>query len=484
MYCGNCGKPAAGTAFCTSCGAPAASSRGQGPVDSTTQQSQVQASVPRGVTVDESAPPTASGAPQTTPSANPFAGIAARDIGIDALAAVLLLSSLALTWDLHHEATERWWVVLAIVVSVLGLTLPYLFRVGVVTGLSVEQRGLARVGAQAPYLLAVGAALGNELMNVAEDYEGGIGAAVAVGLAGVVLALQPHTDEETRADDAWWWRGSVLLGAAGLALVVITSAIFVITTIVEFHAWGLWDLVLLLAGVVTTIVLLTLVLLGLPLLGLWRRNRDWRRVYVVVGAGIAVAFLAGVMDAPAAAGPFVEAVSVEKLRSPGFGYFLLPASIAAALARPVRRQMREVDEAESWIRTAANSLLLIALTVAVVAAAVVLAMLQWGEASGGAVARLIIAALVAVAALMGRATLQGDRPNRQAALGTSGVLLVLATTYLIVANNDDSEAFSPNALAMWLALPVLTVFSLTAPRAVRERFGPLTPGAADQSAER
>ena len=61
----------------------------------------------------------------------PFANIAAADYVRDAIAALALLVSLALPWNLLDRSADRVEVVLAVALSLASLTLPYLARFGV-----------------------------------------------------------------------------------------------------------------------------------------------------------------------------------------------------------------------------------------------------------------------------------------------------------------------------------------------------------------
>src|SRR5688500_10774582 len=65
------------------------------------------------------------------PDARPFANIAVADYVRDAIAALALLVSLALPWNLADRGADRVEVVLAVALSLASLTLPYFARLGV-----------------------------------------------------------------------------------------------------------------------------------------------------------------------------------------------------------------------------------------------------------------------------------------------------------------------------------------------------------------
>ncbi len=96
------------------------------------------------------------GATTATATASPFAGIPVSDYVRDGVAALLLLVSLALPWDVSSRASDKIEVVLLTILSLLTLALPYLARTGVLpTTWTVHTTRKVRLLANAPYVLLV-----------------------------------------------------------------------------------------------------------------------------------------------------------------------------------------------------------------------------------------------------------------------------------------------------------------------------------------
>ena len=134
------------------------------------------------------------GAPQGMPQGMPqaaapsaFAGVPVGDHVRDGAAALLLILSLTMPWDGWHAATSRLEVVLITIVSLLSLSVGYLARANAFgPAFTVARAATVRRLANLPYVLLFVVYLLIDVVN-----GGGIGAAAALGLAGVVLAVQP-----------------------------------------------------------------------------------------------------------------------------------------------------------------------------------------------------------------------------------------------------------------------------------------------------
>ncbi|WP_036965883.1 hypothetical protein, partial [Promicromonospora kroppenstedtii] len=107
----------------------------------------------------------------------PFANIAAADYVRDAVAALALLVSLALPWNLLDRSADRVEVVLAVALSLASLTLPYLARFGVLpVTWTVHTTRRARLVAGLP-LAVIG------LVHLVLDLRSGTGVGTGLGLA-------------------------------------------------------------------------------------------------------------------------------------------------------------------------------------------------------------------------------------------------------------------------------------------------------------
>src|SRR5690606_24825726 len=234
--------------------------------------------------------------------ASPFAGIPVSDYVRDGVAALLLLVSLALPWDVAHRASDKIEVVLLTILSLLTLALPYLARTGVLpTTWTVHTTRRVRLLANAPYVLLVGVYLVVDVVGGGDlgDGWGGVGSAAALGLAGALLAAQPREselgprDQDRAVTDRWL-----------LALLVVAAV-------------------------------LVLGLAGLPTYGTWRRSGAARLTLVGLGVIIAVAFVLGSGNN--------GLVTIESTHGGRFGLVLVPALAAIAAAPAVHRAMTAAD---------------------------------------------------------------------------------------------------------------------------------------------
>lgn len=422
-------------------------------------------------------------------AAKPFASLTTRDYVTDAVAAVLLLVSLSLTWRLPsfapQPASDVAWALPVTLLALAALVLPYLARLGAFPGSwSVHTTRRWRLLLTAPYGLAVLAQI--VLDVIPGDRLEGVGAAVAVGLAGAVLAASPRTSEvgpvEQDASGANLGRTLArLLTFLALAGLLGWLVYFIVgwTQLAERDQERLGGVAWLALSLVAVLALVAIVFIPLVLGGLGRAVA-WQRVLIAVAvAAVVLFFVQG-----SSTNVFAKFETIRTWRdgfpviATGFGLVLLPGA-AAALAAPVAaRARRAADDAGSWFRTARSALVLHAsvtllLAVATIAALVVVDDLAVAPQVAHAVVLLVSGALALVAA----SALRKDVVERR---GTVLVLTVLAAVAGITAMSQVSgnEAIGPmpvNVLSIGylliaLALPILVVLALTVPTVVREFF--------------
>lgn len=517
-FCGQCGARNDGGRFCTSCGGPLATSPAPAPPATPTSPPAAPAPQP---TVPAAPQPTPQAAPQptpppapqpppaqqpwtaqpswtaqppygapsprpTVPRTNPFVGVPVGDYVRDAVAVFCLFAALAMPWDLPaNDGADRWWVVLAVLVSVASLALPYLGRSQVVPGWTPQVVRLLKLAANAPFAACVVAALVNELVNVSEPLSGGIGTGVAMGVAGATLAVQPRQADEDpghRDDPTWLLATNVLTGAAAVAVLIAFAAHFVHDQTEDFGY--LLEDAMLFVYVVLGVPVAALVSITWPAIASLGGSAAWRRVFAAVGASVLVAALfslAGDGD-----GVFT-ALAVEKWHSPVGGTVLVAAAAALAVSRPAQRRAASLEAAATgWIRTAVTALQVAAATLAVAAATVAVGMIAAEEVEAPAV---VVVVLLLVSAGIGLAVvgmLAQVQRTRSTAVGLLAVQLLLAVITLAVAGAQDvyfgvvvdtSYGFglqaSGWAVAMWFTLPGLALFALVGPGSVRSALGPL-----------
>ena len=382
----------------------------------------------------------------TATATNPFAAVPASDYLRDVVAAALLLISLGLQWDVDHEANERIDVVLITILSVFSLAAGYLGRLGALgDGWRPGRIRLARLALNAPYFvmvlvyLAIDIARGGDLA-----FEGGVGAAIGVGLAGAVLAAQPRESEAGERSGRPWLGVVAFLGA-----VIAVGAVAGMTAALVRQGEGIRVTFLLWAMLVT---LITLVLVVVPIVGTVIRDARWRLVLLALG-GAAVVLLMTADDG------YILGLEVETFHGLGFGYVLWPAAAAAAAAPGVRRLMTDHGPRARWIGGAVQ-LLTLTLVVGLLQVALLVVELvddTTGE-RGTLVAALVFTVLYVLAALVARSALAQNQPQGTAiAVVVAAVLLLVGLVNLAVIAGDDSVEAGYVDQLFAFAIPVALV---------------------------
>lgn len=543
-YCGSCGAANESGSFCVACGRPLAAAP---PTQPPAPSEPTRIAQPRPVPPDQpsptaqfpSVPPPAAYPPQQPayppqqpqppqgypqqgyppqgyapqppqqfqqprqPKVNPFPGWPVSDYVRDAVAAFALFATLGMPWDLNDEpefsyldvfnhAGERWWVVIAVILSVLSLAVPYLAKAGAVPGWSAQHYRLTKLALNAPLLLSVVVGLVLELVHIGDDASGGIGSGVAVALGGVVLALQPRAAEEApgHSDDRLWNKIARVLYVAAPVVTVVLFLLWLLHGVVgdgESELAGtldIFDPVTFFLALLVAFLLLPLALVGYPAyqLTFGARSEAWRRVLATVGATVALCSLFALASDHDGLLYWTE---VEKWNGylggvfPGPGALLLGAAAAASVSRAQQRATAGPDPVSSWQATIAAALQLSAAGSALLAVATLLLMVD--DNVGGGPITVIVLLLVATGAAGFGLTLVGDlRKNRLVLLGLLAGIAVVGFVVLGVNNADDTGPFTAlntgYAVAAWLALPGLAAYALTVPAAVRSALGPLVSG--------
>lgn len=398
---------------------------------------------------------------------SPFANIAAADYVRDAIAALALLVSLALPWNLLDRSADRVEVVLAVALSLASLSLPYLARFGVLPATwTVHSTRRARLLAGLP-LAVIG------LIHLVLDLRGGAGVGTGLGLAlaGAALAATPRDSElgPIQQDGAVvrGWR----LGLGGVGIVIAVGA--VVSTALAELAEGATLGDRLLAPVW---LVLALGLVWLLVGGTVRHERPARLVLVAVGLVLALLFV------------FTSGGSLTGLESmhPGvtdpsrFGLVLLPLAAAIAGSPAVRRDP-VADEAETtehaagvWVRVAVRAFDVIVLLAVCSALAALVQLVDPGFIGSGAgvtlVVRLVLGVVVAIIAWFARRSLTRDPSTGHVpAVGAACVAGVLGLV-VVIATSGASQGVNLGDLLMALALPAVAACALMVPKAVREHF--------------
>lgn len=545
MFCGACGTPRSAGKFCGSCGqpygeeaqpapqaqaapgapsndpAPAQASVGSPPAPPRTYEvpapppESVQWSPPPAARPSAPVPPTTPandpwGAPadpwgaaapaaaprQPSSIRNPFLGVPISDYVRDAGAALLLLTGLGLTWDAENGGGDHWYVVLALLVSLASLAVPYVVSAGVVPGIGMTESSLLKIGLNLPVLVVVLVTLVNEVVSFGEPLEGGVGVGVGLALAGALLAAQPRASEvDVAAGARVWW--PVGLGLA-VASVAVPTLGFVAHLVDDVTGVGyLFDEPLFLVAETVAFPVLLLALLGIPLMGMINGAQSWRRVYVAAGLGFAGSLAVTQANE---ADSFVFWLGVEKWNSPTFGSFLVAGAAAVAAGHVAARRLAArstLHPAQEWARTAGQACVVAAVVLGISVLGVVLSMVADDDLQAAGV---VVAVMLGVAAGLCGACVpmtHDPRRSRPLALALLAGVLVLGLIVASVVRAQEVSAvpvflpgeffsvfgmggvgvFAPAIAATTctalFVLPVLAIVALTGPKSIRETLGPV-----------
>lgn len=414
------------------------------------------------------------GTATATATASPFAGIPVSDYVRDGVAALLLLVSLALPWDVSSRASDKIEVVLLTILSLLTLALPYLARTGVLpTTWTVHTTRKVRLLANAPYVLLVLVYLVVDVVGGGDlaDGWGGVGSAAALGLAGALLAAQPREselgpqDQDRAVTDRWL---QALLALA--ALLALTVLLTVILTATGTRLGGALFVLLVIVAAV-----FVLALAGLPTYGTWRRSEAARLTLVGLGVMLAVGFVLGSGNN--------GLVTIESTHGGRFGLVLVPALAAVAAAPAVHRAMAAADPVTTWVRVAVNALDLVLVVAGYVAVSAVLTLAD-GARGVPVVLAVVVGVLAAAVAFVARRSLARDAATgRPLALGGAGVVALLGIVLLVVTSNRVVLGGGVEHVLLAFGLPLLVVGALTVPREVRAYFAEHRPVPAATGAE-
>ncbi|MFD6140228.1 hypothetical protein [Promicromonospora sp. NPDC060271] len=403
----------------------------------------------------------------TPDDTRPFANIAVADYVRDAIAALALLVSLALPWNLADRGADRVEVVLAVALSLASLTLPYFARLSVLPATwTVHSTRRARLLAGLP-LAVIG------LLHLVFDVRGGAGVGTGLGLAlaGAALAATPRDSELGPVEEdgavVRGWR----LGLAAVGILIAAGAVTA-TLLAEFAEDATLGDRLLAPVWLALVVGLAWLLVG----GTVRHDRPSRLVLVAAGIVLALLFI------------FTSGDSLTGLESmrPGvtdpsrFGLVLLPLAAAVAGSPAVRRDPAAEEDLSTeqaagvWVRVAMRAFDVIVLLAVCSALAALVQLIDPGFIGSGAgvtlVVRLVLGVVVGGIAWFARRSLQRDPSTGHVpAVGAACVAGVLGLV-VVIATSGASLGVNLGDLLMALGLPVVAASALMVPKAVRDHF--------------
>jgi len=403
---------------------------------------------------------------ERTPRA-PFAGLPVRDLVRDGVASAALLVALALPWAFPepfsigggaflgatgHAHLE---VVLAVVVALLALTLPYAHRAGIVTAAWAANEQRVRLVGMIPVVVV---ALVHIVLDVVPGDSWGVGAGLGLGLAAALLAAGPTM--------AATWPRTLWVVAGIVALLAIVSPILAATGDSELSVWG-----------VLAVVLTALLALGYLWLTVWQYVRgDEAAGVLLVAVGIVVALGMALFAANLRA-PWTETSHFWWI-----GLVLWPALAATAVTRVVRQTVGAGDQPRLWSGTAAHALLLATGLGAYVALLATLALID-GDRGTPVILRLVFGVIIAVVAFLGRRALVKDLVSGHApAVGAALVVAVLGLVLLVV-RAGDLRGVEPLDYLLTFGVPAVVLAVLLVPRSLRSLRAELAAAAPAEPAD-
>lgn len=430
------------------------------------------------------------GQPDTAPGQgaanNPFAGIPASDYVRDGVAFLLLVLSLAMPWRTGDDTTGNAAAVLITLLSILSLAVTYLGLAKVFgSSITAAQVGLIRAAANLPYVILVVVYLVIDISNKGTEWqtEGGIGFAMALGLAGAAIAGMPRRFESGSDGGTGLQRGVMRTVAVGLAVLwTALSALNIVFLVADYG--DLLDNGALLAAVVLNTLILFLAF-ALLAFGLLRSSEVARTVSVAAGVvALGVVLVDWLTDWN------LSGIGVESVHTPGFAILGFLSLGAVASSHVTAALMKPVDKVRKWLGSAVRLLAAnAAISVVVVLSTVLFLVADIGYEPGTSVAYILVMLLIATATVVAWSLARtGYASHRTLVIAAVVGTLVLGVVAVVLANAlssvrslDVVYAFGISLAALALLLTPTSLRNLVAPAPASAPEAPPTPTHASTS---
>lgn len=368
------------------------------------------------------------------PVVNPFKGLPARDVWRDVAALGLIVAALFYDWSQGDSGAELWYVDIATVIAIVGLSLTYLAKLGVLgPNWNVGATQLYRLVSVAPYVVSVIVVV---ILDIADDR--GVGVGVAVGLAGVALAAQPRSHElpadVLAASDRLWLKIAAGLTALA-ALVVLASTLLFIDDLDDRGVSAAGIVVFCVAGALLAAVL------ALPAAGALRARPQSVALIAATGIGVLVLGMLHIdgQNLTQFFGFPVLFGGWETFDIPGYGAFLLAAAGAAALSAGASRSTGGAAHPISLVGAVKGAFLLIAAVsvVHVLAVIFLLAGFDGSDLDGPGISTLAAYAITAALGLLGFVTTAPNASTKVPLLAAGGFAVVVIAQVIAIAIIDE-----------------------------------------------
>lgn len=389
-----------------------------------------------------------------------FTGPVIRDI----VAAVLLITALVTTWDYSGTGGDDTWVLLSALLAFVGIGATYVLQPSVIgRTVPAEQVGLLRIGTVVPLLLVILVTL---VRGLTQDR--GIGLAVALAAAAVVLVAQHDTSTQGRGVLPWAAiSGALYLGVgAWVVLSILIEAREVLGSL-----WG-WAFIL--------PILAMGLLFGIVGFRVLRRVASEWAGGLIFAALLLVAFLI-VTDSMSGAGSWASRADA----NPIVGGLMTPMLMAAAasVGPGVYRSLQPAMQGETrWVQAVVGILGLAGILGGASVLQLLLLLIEMSRAGGsasnaqGIIALILMLSTVAMLWICRHWLLVDPVAGRRLTIWAMVILSLLALV-LYAATDTRLDAY---LLVLSFLMPISVVGLLTIPADVRRAYGPILPAPAAQ----
>jgi hypothetical protein len=428
------------------------------------------------------------------PKVNPFIGWPISDYVRDGAALFCLFATLGMPWHIEADdkGGEQWWVVIAVLLSVASVAVPYVAKARLVPAWGPTHFRLLKLVLNVPFLACVLAALIDEVINVGELGEGGLGVGIAMGLAGCALAVQPRQADEDpgHADDPLWNNAARFTAVAAPTVGVLAFLGYIVDDVAGDGV--LFDEPLGFFAVFLVTVAMMLVVVGWPAVGLFGGSPAWRRVFATAAFTVLVVGLFSL--ASDGDGLFTWPPFEKWNGAAGIGgTFVLGAAAGLAVSRAQERRSSGVlAPLDGWLRTARGAVMVSAGGSGVATLALLVGIVNSDDVEASAIVATLMVVAIGAAAGVALAMLSDPGRNRVVVLALLGAEVVLGFIAMGILNGEevalgpvrlpDAELIGATALnfpitgwvvAAWVCLPALAAYALTVPPEMRAALGPL-----------
>lgn len=369
----------------------------------------------------------------------PQAKVAPVDVARDALASLLILSTIVTPWTLSTDGSDHWWVVLSSLVAAVAPGVQHLSRAGAFgPNWDVGYNRLVRYGLVAPWVISFLILAVDDIATGGNDFgefysDAGIGVGAMAGLVGIVLSIAPRLLERRAArptaEDVAWNVAAKILSIIGLVALVVTTLIH-----------QPWD-----AGIFTAVMLLLSIvvfaMIGLPSLGIITGSAPWILTAGVLTALVTAVDLLTLGDGGAGSSlGFLSYAAGESSHAPFYGVTYFMAGAAAATAGHHCRTGTSLTSPDNTRSAAARFMVLLTIISAATVVTLIAVMVQLDTTVTSLIVMTFILMVSAGATGLAAAELWRPGPTRIAMIALAVYFICAWLVQIIGAASSDYAA--------------------------------------------